>query len=110
MIHNLSLVVYEFEKFGDIRLGAQGTFKTVPKTVQFVLAKEDLTLASLISIPEWENYYLSSSSFQGLNILLNSCCKSPVRCLRFADHTGLLSLSYNPVPLPCYRRYFLLLN
>ena len=44
-------------------------------------------------------------SFQGLNILLNSCCKSPVKCLRFADHTGLLSLSYNSVPLPSYRRY-----
>ncbi|KAJ7382612.1 hypothetical protein OS493_033970 [Desmophyllum pertusum] len=47
----------------------------------------------------WQNH-INSLKPLGLNILLNSCCKSPVRCLRFADHTGLLSLSYNSVPLP----------
>lgn len=57
----------------------------------------------------WQNH-LNSLKPLGLNILLNSCCKSPVRCLRFADHTGLLSLSYNSVPLPSYRRCLCLLG
>ncbi|XP_027057487.1 transmembrane protein 94-like isoform X1 [Pocillopora damicornis] len=57
----------------------------------------------------WQNH-INSLKPLGLNILLNSCCKSPVRCLRFADHTGLLSLSYNSVPLPFFRRCLCLLG
>lgn len=57
----------------------------------------------------WQNH-INSLKPLGLNILLNSCCKSPVQSLRFADHTGLLSLSYNPLALPCYRRCLCLLG
>lgn len=57
----------------------------------------------------WQKH-INSLKPLGLNILLNSCCKSPVQSLRFADHTGLLSLSYNPSPLPCYRRCLCLLG
>ncbi|XP_078346969.1 transmembrane protein 94-like isoform X3 [Oculina patagonica] len=57
----------------------------------------------------WQNH-INSLKPLGLNILLNSCCKSPLRYLRFADHTGLLSLSYNSVPLPSYRRCLCLLG
>ena len=41
---------------------------------------------------------------QGLNILLNASCSSPVRSLQLADHTGHLSLSHNPTVLPTTRR------